>query len=123
MSSPDLNIPDHLSQVLQMLSANSTEIVKQGEKLLKQFNKNPACLSAYLTQIVNRPDDVCRHQAALMLKKCICKHFEKFIPQDQNSLKTSILGIFSNEASKPIQTAMAGYNPPKLHLLIIMFVR
>jgi hypothetical protein len=109
MSAPDLNNPDHLSQVLRMLSANSTETVKQGEQLLKPFNKDPICLSAYMTQITSCPDLVCRHQAALMLKKCISRHFEKFPEANRDSLKATILNIFVNETSKPIQNALAGY--------------
>jgi hypothetical protein len=47
----DLNDPAQLGQVLQMLSANDGATIKQGEKLLKGFLKQPASVPAVLNQM------------------------------------------------------------------------
>ena len=108
MSAPDFTNPEHLTQVLLMLSANSTETIKQGESFLKPFSKNPASIAAYMSQITSCSNEICRHQASLMLKKNICKHFEKFSATDQSALKSAILNMFISEPSRSIQTALAG---------------
>jgi len=63
------NDPNSLTNVLKMLSANDTATIKEGERLLKPFLKNPPCIASLLNQLTTVVDISVRHHAALLLKK------------------------------------------------------
>ena len=43
--------PALLTQVLQMLTANDTTVIKQGEKIMKAFMKNKDSMGALMLQV------------------------------------------------------------------------
>eukprot|EP01038_Epipyxis_sp_PR26KG_P004790 gene4790-6717_t len=104
----DLTNPHNLSNVLSLLSANDTETIKNGEKLLKPFLKKSNCVRHLLTQIQHSPDVNIRHHAALLLKKKIGLFFSKFKSNEQIQLKTDLITSVVIESAKPVATAIAG---------------
>ena len=58
-----------LSQVLEALGANNTEIIKEAEKTLKPFTKQVQCIPCFLEQIEHSDNVSVRHMASLILKK------------------------------------------------------
>lgn len=104
----DMTDPNNLTNVLKMLSANNTETVRQGEKILKPFAKKPDSIIHLLQQLRGCPDATVRHHAALLMKKKIGVHYSKFNGQNQSELKTQILGVMLSEPEKPVAVAIAG---------------
>lgn len=100
--------PAALSQVLSMLSANDTATIRQGEKILKQYMKNPNSLFALLNQIRGSPEPTIRHHAALLIKKKMEKHFPKLDAANQVALQTEVLNIMKAEPIKVVSIAIAG---------------
>ena len=84
------NDPTALTNVLNMLSANDTATIKEGERLLKPFLKNPPCIASLINQLTTVVDVSVRHHSALLLKKkaivdsctvtcnCLCYNFGTF---------------------------------------------
>ena len=65
----NLHDANNLSQVLTMLNQSDTKTIKKGEKLLKTFVADPSSVMPLIEQIRGNPDESCRLQASLMLKK------------------------------------------------------
>jgi len=102
------NDPTALTNVLNMLSANDTATIKEGERLLKPFLKNPPCIASLINQLTTVVDISVRHHAALLLKKKIGIFFPKFGSNDQANLKSEILQIMIREPIKSVAVAIAG---------------
>ena len=103
-----VNNPADLVNVLTMLSANDTNIVKQGEKALKPILKQPMCLPALLNIVGSRElTEVVRHQAAVLLKKKATL-YSKFNESEKVSIRAQFLSAMVNENVKVIGTALAG---------------
>ena len=100
--------PAALSQVLAMLTANDTATIRQAEKILKQFTKQPNCILALLGQVRDSPEATHRHHAALLLKKKIEKHFPSVDASVQNLIKVEIINIMKAEPVKVVSVAIAG---------------
>jgi hypothetical protein len=98
--------PAALIHVLTMLSA--PDMVKEGEKLLKPFLKQPSCILALINQIRTSPDGAIRHHAALLLKKRIAALFVKFTSPQKQDLKAQLLLLMTSESTKSIGVALAG---------------
>jgi len=105
--SVNLTDPNQLWQVLGMLSANDTDTVKNGEKLLKTFLKQPESIAHVMNQMQSQQVSI-RHHSALLLKKKVGRHFGKFSATQQNDLKGQLLQILVHESSKPVAIAIAG---------------
>jgi hypothetical protein len=104
----DLNNIHNLIHVLQALSANDTASVKKAEKILKPFLKNSHS-AVLLMQVLKNCDDVtARHHAALLLRKKIGGFYSKYNAQQQNTLKTELVGLLMSEPTGNIATAIAG---------------
>jgi hypothetical protein len=65
----DLTDPASLEQVLEALGANSTDIIREAETILKPFVKNPASIPHMLQQIEHSTKVNVRHVASLILKR------------------------------------------------------
>ena len=104
----DLFNPNNLMQVLEMLKQSDTEIIRKAEKVLKPFSKDPNSVNALLQQIRENPDEASRLHAALLLKKKIAKHYKKFSPDAQTSLRNTLLFLVTNDPAYSIKTAIAG---------------
>lgn len=65
----DLTDPASLEQVLEALGANSTDIIRQAESILKPFVKEPASIPHMLQQIEHSTKVNVRHVASLILKR------------------------------------------------------
>jgi nitrate reductase assembly molybdenum cofactor insertion protein NarJ len=104
----DLNNIHNLIHVLQALSANDTASVKKAEKILIPFLKK-AHSAVLLMQVLKNCDDVAaRHHAALLLRKKISGFYSKYNAQQQNTLKTELVGLLMSEPTGNIATAIAG---------------
>jgi Importin-beta N-terminal domain len=108
MSQPNFANPADLTTVLNMLSVGDTDVIKQGEQLLKPFLKNPGCIPALLGQVQSCPHAAVRQHASLLLKKKVGKLFKKFTPQQQADLKTQLIQVMVSEPEKLVRTALAG---------------
>ena len=108
MTATDLTNAANLAGVLKLLSANSTELVKKGEKQLKPFLKQPACTEHLLNQIQNNEEIVVRHHAALLLKKKLGAFYPKFNAQLKTALKIHLLNLMVSEPDKGVRTSIAG---------------
>lgn len=108
MTASDLTNAANLAGVLKLLSANSTELVKKGEKQLKPFLKQPACTEHLLNQIQNNEEIVVRHHAALLLKKKLGAFYPKFNAQLKAALKIHLLNLMLSEPDKGVRTSIAG---------------
>ena len=104
----NLTDPQQLSSALQALQSGNNTIIKNSEKALKAFGKNPECINALLVQIQSNSDEHCRLQAALLLKKNIGKHYKKYSPENRVFLKNGLLGILTNDPVNSVRTAIAG---------------
>jgi hypothetical protein len=72
------NDPAALTNVLNMLSANDTATIKEGEKLLKPFLKTPNCIPSLINQLKTVHSPSVRHHAALLLKKKVARNNYNF---------------------------------------------
>lgn len=104
----DLSNPTTLSQVLMVLQENDTERIRQAERLLKPFSKNPGCVGPLLQQIQGNPDEAVRLQAALLLKKGIARHYKKMPPDQQAALRSTVLSMITSETVGVVRTAIVG---------------
>lgn len=104
----DLFNPTNLQGVLEMLKESDTAKIKAAEKLLKPFVKEPGSIQALLQQIQGNPDEACRLQAALLLKKKISKHYKKFSSEDQAALRSTMLSVVTSDPVNIVRTAVAG---------------
>ena len=84
------------------------ESIKQAEIALKSFSKDPNCINAFVNQITSNPDEACRLQAALQLKKYISKHYKKFTREQQSTVKVGLLNLATNDPINAVRTAIAG---------------
>lgn len=100
--------PNALSNVLNLLSANDTNSVKQGEKLLKTASKKPQFLLSLLNQVSGSPVVEIRHHAALLLKKKMEGLFKKLMSSHQAAIKTQLLSILGSEPAKSVAVSIAG---------------
>lgn len=101
------NNPAALSQVLAMLSESNTETIKQGEKLLKPFLKNPQCLADLFHQVQSSPDARIRHHAALLMKKK-SNLYKKVPGVAQGELRIALARILVGEQDKGVAIAIGG---------------
>lgn len=99
--------PTALSGVLSMLSANDTNTIKQGERLLKPEMKKPQFMLSLINQISSSPNVQVRHHACLLLKKKIYVHLKKLQSQDA-AIKSQLLSILVSEPEKSIAIAVGG---------------
>lgn len=97
-----------LSSILSMLSANDTNVIKQGEKQLKAFNKRPEFIVALLQQIRTPQNEANRLHAALLLKKIAPKLYAKLSVAQKAETKAHFMGALLSEESKPTGIAIAG---------------
>jgi hypothetical protein len=65
----DLTDPSTLEHVLEALGANSTDIIREAETLLKPFVKDPASIPHMLQQIEHSSNISVRHVASLISKR------------------------------------------------------
>jgi len=104
----DLNNVNNLVVVLQLLCANDSATIKQGEKALKPFLKNASCAIPLMQVLRGGSDDAVRHQAALLLRKKMEKFYPKYNAQQQATLRTELVGFLLSEQTPVIATAIAG---------------
>lgn len=100
--------PAALSQVLEMLSQPDTDVVRQGEKILKPFLKQSTCVLALINQIRSSTNESIRHHASLLLKKKASTLYNKFTAPQKQELKSQLLLLMISEPSKSIGVALAG---------------
>lgn len=100
--------PNALSGVLNLLSANDSSTIKQGEKLLKPVLKKPQFLLSLLNQISISPVAEIRHHAALLLKKKVGGLFKKLMTSHQAAIKSQLLAVLATEPEKSVAVAIAG---------------
>ena len=100
--------PANLSNVLNMLSANNTETIRNAEKLLKPALKQPAFLLSLLTQMRESPVPEIRQHAALLMKKKLPALFKKLNLTHQQQLKSQILNVMKSENVKSVSVSVAG---------------
>ena len=91
-----------------MLSQPDTAVVREGEKILKQFLKASSCIAPLINQIRTNPDEAIRHHAALLLKKRAATLYNKFNAAQKLDLRGQLLTVMTNEPIKSIGTALAG---------------
>ena len=91
-----------------MLSQPDTAVVREGEKILKQFLKASSCIAPLINQIRTNPDEAIRHHAALLLKKRAATLYNKFSASQKLDLRGQLLTLMTNEPIKSIGTALAG---------------
>jgi hypothetical protein len=107
-SNIDLTNPHNLSSVLELLSANDTETVKKGEKMLKSYLKKQISITGLIYQLENSQNVSVRHHAALLLKKKIGVFIQKFSNEQRSSLKLKVLSLLLSESNKAICNAIVG---------------
>ena len=109
MSAPNLvNDSAALTHVLSMLSVDNTDVVREGEKILKSFLKQHTCITSLILQIRNCPDEKVRFHAALLLKKKANVLLKKFNAAQIQDLKGQFLQMLTAEPAKSIAVALAG---------------
>lgn len=91
-----------LTHILSLLSQPDTEVVRQAEKTLKPFLKQPSCVLSLINQIRTNTDESIRHHAALLLKKRAAALFSKFSAPQKQELKTQLLLLMTSESCKSI---------------------
>ena len=94
--------------LLKQLNSGDTEIIKHAEKAFKQYEKSSSCVSGLLFQMQACQDSACRHQASILLRKKIGKHFETFDLATKQNTKNLLLQLVTSEPEKVIRTATAG---------------
>ncbi len=104
----DLSNQNNLLQVLQMLSAPDTAVIKKAEKTLKPFLKQPTSAVHLINVLGGCPDLACRHHAALLLKKKIGTFYPKYNGQQQGELRGGLIQLLINEQDSNVATAIAG---------------
>jgi hypothetical protein len=104
----DLSNATTLSQVLKVLQENDTERIRQAERLLKPFAKNPGSVGPLIQQIQGNPDEAVRLQAALLLKKGIARHYKKMPSDQQAALRSTVLSMITAETVGAVRTAIVG---------------
>lgn len=104
----DLTNPANLVEVLSRLSTSDTSTIKEAEKMLKPFLKQPSS-AVHLVNVLGGCQDVaCRHHAALLLKKKIAGYYPKYNAQQQTELKAGLVQLLLNEQVSNVSTAIAG---------------
>lgn len=91
-----------------MLSANSTETIRNGEKMLKPALKNPQFLLSLMTQLRESPVPEIRHHAALLMKKKLYANFKKLTDNNKHYLKVQLLACIRSETIKATSVSIAG---------------
>jgi hypothetical protein len=104
----DLFNPDNLLQVLRMLSAPDTAVIKKAEKLLKPFLKQPTSAVSLVNVLGGCPELACRHHAALLLKKKIGRFYSSYNLQQQQELRGGLIQLLINEQDSNVATGIAG---------------
>lgn len=108
MSTVDLNDPSNLSQVLVMLSANDTKVIKNGEKILKPFLKKRTCVLPLMAQLEFSPEPAIRHHAALLLKSKMGSFISQFAVNERTEIKNKTISLFLSETQHAICNGIAG---------------
>lgn len=104
----DLNATSNLVSVLALLTANDSVIIKNAEKALKPFLKQPSCVIPLLAVLRECDNPAIRHHAALLLRKKVGGFFPKYGVQQQAQLKTELVTRLLAEPDNNVATAIAG---------------
>ena len=99
---------DQLKVILTMLTANDTNVIKNGEKQLAPFLLHHSCIPPLMTQVMHCQELAVKTQAAILLKRKVSGHYAKFAAGEQEQLKAQMLQMLTTEADKQVATALAG---------------
>jgi hypothetical protein len=100
--------PEQLTQILGSLVADDTATIQQGEAQLKPFLKHPSCIVSLFGPLSSCAVVAVRHQAALLIKKKLVKHYKAFNPTEKSTLKAQLLHIITTEPDKNVANGIAG---------------
>ncbi|XP_077663100.1 importin-4 isoform X3 [Eretmochelys imbricata] len=99
--------PGGLGRVLSDLLQPDNALIQQATAQLREAFRHPEVLPQLCQLLAGAPDPQIRQLAAVLLRRRLTKHWRKLNPEEQDRLKSLVLGALQQEAEHQVSVALA----------------
>nr|XP_048676131.1 importin-4 isoform X3 [Caretta caretta] len=99
--------PGGLGRVLSDLLQPDNALIQQATAQLREAFRHPEVLPQLCQLLAGAPDPQIRQLAAVLLRLRLTKHWRKLNPEEQDRLKSLVLGALQQEAEHQVSVALA----------------
>ncbi|XP_043351877.1 importin-4 isoform X5 [Dermochelys coriacea] len=99
--------PGGLGRVLSDLLQPDNALIQRATAQLREAFRHPEVLPQLCQLLAGAPDPQIRQLAAVLLRRRLTKHWRKLNPEEQDRLKSLVLGALQQEAEHQVSVALA----------------